>query len=102
MNLKTILTAIHEDIETSSPEELTKACKLIVRAQEMKSHEYDVIIAAFKHGPLHDGDVPSKSGRDSLLSEGYIAKVIVRGEDGFNALTYRGSAIYRILEAMKL
>lgn len=101
MKLKAILQSIHEDVELSSPEELAKAFKLIVRAQEMTASEQDVIATAFKHGPLHDGEVPSKVARDALLTEGLIAKVIVKGVDGFNALTYRGAQVYQILHAIK-
>lgn len=101
MNLKVILESIHESPDTSSPEEIAKAVCLIIRAEEMKGNESDVIIGAFKNGPLHDGDVPSKSGRDSLVSDGFIAKVVVKGDDGFNALTYSGLMIYRILMAMR-
>lgn len=52
-----------------------------------------------KMAPLFDGDVPSKSGRNSLLEKGYIAKVVVKGEDGFNACTHKGMWAHRLLEA---
>lgn len=100
MKLKTILEAIHESPELSTPEELKRACELIIRVQEMNSAERDTLIGAFRQGPLYDGEVPSKSGRDALLSDGFIAKVIVKGEDGFNACTYKGLRAYRILEAI--
>jgi hypothetical protein len=100
MKLKTILDAIHESADTSTPDELACACKRIIRAQEMSGGEIDTLHAAFMSGPLHDGDVPSKSCRDTLLSEGFIAKVIVKGNDGFNACTYSGSVLYRILESL--
>lgn len=99
MNLSKILESIHESDETSSPEELAKAVRLIVRAGKLTGGEVDTIIGAFKNGPIYDGDVPSKSARDGLLSEGFMAKVIVKGEDGFNALTYRGAMLYSIMEA---
>lgn len=101
MRLKELLDSIHESADTSTPEEVLKACRLIIRVQEMKASESDTLTGAFKHGPLHDGDVPSKTGRDILVSEGFMAKVVVKGEDGFNACTYRGLMAFRILEALR-
>lgn len=102
MNIKTILESIHESVELSTPKELAKACKLIVLAQEMKANERDTFICAFLHGPLFDGDVPSKSGRDALLADGFIAKVVVKGNDGYNACTYKGRNLYNILNALRV
>jgi hypothetical protein len=99
MSLKELLAVLHEDIDLSSADEIKSACELIARVQSMNSAERDVIRAAFLKGPLYDGDVPSKSGRDSLL-DGFIAKVVVKGQEGFNALTYKGESAYRLLEAM--
>ncbi|WP_407112933.1 hypothetical protein [Bradyrhizobium sp. LMG 9283] len=47
--------------------------------------------AAFKAGPLDDGDVPSKAGRDELVSLGLMVKVIIKGDWGYNACTYKGA-----------
>jgi len=65
----------------------------------MDGGERDVIRAAYESGPLYDGDVPSKISRDSLLDDGFIAKVVVRGEEGFNACTYKGGSAYRLIMA---
>lgn len=97
--LKELLDVLHEDEKLSTDGELAWACKLICRVQTMASGERDTIRAAFTAGPLYDGDVPSKSGRDALLEDGMIAKVVVKGEEGFNACTYRGAAAYRLLLA---
>lgn len=99
MNLKTLLEAIFESTETSTPEEIKKACAAIIRVQEMGSGERDTLLCAWKNGPVYDGDVPSKSARDSLMADGFIAKVVVRGEQGYNACTYKGHAAYRLIEA---
>ncbi|GAT33274.1 hypothetical protein TSACC_21687 [Terrimicrobium sacchariphilum] len=99
ITLKLLLESIHESTALSTPEELKKACVLIERVQGMNSAERDVIRATFRKGPLFDGDVPSKSGRDSLLSDGFVAKVVVKGEDGYNACTYKGRKAYRLIEA---
>ena len=100
-NLKTLLDVLHESTETSTPAEIKSACELIIDVQAMNGGERDCIYAAFRNGPLFDGDVPCKSGRNSLLSKGYMAKVVVRKEDGYNACTNKGAWAYRILQAIK-
>ena len=57
----------------------------------------DTIIALIENGPLFDGDVPSKSARDSLMDKGYATRVVVKGEDGFNAATQKGALLYKQL-----
>ena len=54
----------------------------------------DTLIALVEQGPLWDGDVPSKRQRDELIEHGLCAKVVVRGEDGYNAATYAGREAY--------
>ena len=97
--LKELLDALHEDERLSTDGEIARAVKLICRVQAMNSGERDTIRAAFRDGPLYDGDVPNKSARDALLEEGMMAKVVMRGQDGFNACTHRGAWAYRLLEA---
>lgn len=97
--LKQLLDALHESVETSSPAELKAACELIIEVQAMDGGERDCLFAAYRHGPLFDGDVPSKAGRNSLLEKGYMAKVVVKGEDGFNACTNKGAWAYRLHQA---
>lgn len=97
--LKQLLDALHESTETSTAEELKAACELIIEVQCMDGGERDCIYAAYKNGPLFDGDIPSKSGRNSLLEKGYMAKVVVKGEDGYNACTNKGAWVQRLLEA---
>lgn len=98
--LTKLLGALHESVELSSANEISSACVLIVAVEKFCADERDTLRAAFKHGPLFDGDVPSKTGRDALLSAGFIAKVVVKGEDGFNACTNKGAWAYRLLEVM--
>lgn len=97
--LADLLDAIHESIELSSANELKDAIKLIIEVQAMDSGMRDCIRAAYLNGPIDDGDVPSKSGRDALLDYGYISKVVVKGEQGFNACTYKGSSAYKLIVA---
>lgn len=97
--LADLLDALHESTELSSAEELKDACELIIRVQAMNGAERDTIRAAFKNGPLWAGDLPSKSARDTLVSEGFMSHVVMKGEDGFNACTNKGARAYRLLEA---
>ncbi len=63
----------------------------------MDGGEKETLIALVERGPLWDGDVPSKSGRDSLVRRGLAAKVIVNGDDGWQAATYAGRDAYKEL-----
>jgi hypothetical protein len=57
--------------------------------------EIETLTALVEVGPLWDGDVPSKSGRDSLTEKGYAVRVIVKLEDGYTAATYPGRDAYK-------
>jgi hypothetical protein len=61
----------------------------------MTGAEIDTLVALVESGPLWDGDVPSKSGRDSLIATGLAVRVVVRGEDGHTAATYAGRDAYK-------
>lgn len=97
--LAELLSAIYESVELSSANELREAVKLIIEVQAMDSGMRDCIRATYLKGPLDDGDVPCKSSRDALLSSGYISKIVVKGEQGFNACTYKGSSAYKLIVA---
>ena len=70
-------------------------------AMELSSAEEDTLNACHSRGPLEDGDVPSKSARDSLLDKGFVAKVIVKGEDGYNACTYKGRLVLSVVNSKR-
>lgn len=58
--------------------------------------EKDTLIALCRHGPLWDGDVPSKNGRDGLLAKGMAAKIVMANNaQGYQAATYKGSRAYK-------
>lgn len=61
----------------------------------MTGAEKETLIALVEQGPLWDGDVPSKTGRDALLAQGLAVRVVVKGEDGWQAATYAGRDAYR-------
>jgi hypothetical protein len=47
----------------------------------------EVLQMAYDKGPLEDGDVPSKDGRDELLTVGLMVNVAGQGGDKLNAAT---------------
>jgi hypothetical protein len=57
--------------------------------------EIDTLVALVESGPLWDGDVPSKVARDSLIARGFAVRVVVKGEDGWQAATYAGRDAYK-------
>lgn len=61
----------------------------------MTGAEIDTLIALIENGPLWDGDVPSKSGRDSLIDKGLAVRVVVKLQDGFTAATLAGRDAYK-------
>jgi hypothetical protein len=63
----------------------------------MTGAETDTLIALVECGPLWDGDVPSKAGRDSLITQGLAVRVVVKGEDGWQAATYTGRDAYKTM-----
>lgn len=63
----------------------------------MTGAEKETLIALVECGPLWDGDVPSKSGRDGLLAQGLAVRIVVKGEDGWQAATYAGRDAYKAM-----
>lgn len=63
----------------------------------MTGADKDTLIALVEVGPLHDGDVPSKRGRDALITHGLAVRVVVKGEDGWTAATYKGRDAYKAM-----
>lgn len=62
--------------------------------------ELDTLIALIENGPLSDGDLPSKHGRDLLIKRGLAVRVVMRGQDGFQAATYAGRDAYKAYYSM--
>lgn len=81
------------DLMTES--ELQHELKAHLDAQKLSSAALDTLRALLERGPLGDGDVPSKSGRDELLEIGAAEKIVVNGEDGYQAATYYGRDVYQ-------
>lgn len=95
---KTIYKDVFGDFKLDTSEERKTNLQLIETA--MQTNNLDTLHSLFKSGPLFDGDLPSKSERDWLLENGYCEKVIVKGEDGYNACTHKGAWLKRCVDSL--
>lgn len=100
MSIKNLLSVDHEGLDTSSDKELSQFVKMVVLAEDAIINASDTIVGLYRDGPLRDGDVPSKQERDWLLKYDLAAKVVVKGEDGYQALTYKGARVFRLMDAI--
>lgn len=64
-------------------------------SQVLSTGSRETLQAIYSRGPLSDGDVPSKSQRDALLSAGVINKCVVNGKDGYQSCNYLGRDVLR-------
>lgn len=99
MDIGKIYTEAFGDITLDTKNEIIHNLDIIGGALSMTGEEAETLRACFKAGPLFDGDVPSKNGRDGCLDKGFIEKTITKGEWGFNACTYRGAWALAVRDA---
>lgn len=99
--LSELLNVIHESVELSSADEIKEAVKMIIEAQNLSGAAANTLKALFEHGPLYDEDIPSKMARDDLVSCGLASKIIIRGAWGYNACTYQGAHVCKLMMAMR-
>lgn len=64
--------------------------KLPKSANNRRGWCFDTLYCLLFQGPVWDGDVPSKAGRDDLIERGWAVRVVVAGRDGYTAATYAG------------
>jgi hypothetical protein len=57
--------------------------------------EIDTLVALVENGPLDSGSVPSKAGRYDLIERGYAFFTVVKGEQGYTAVTPAGVEAYK-------
>lgn len=66
-----------------------------------KDSSIDVLRQFFDKGTdgiIHDGDIISPIGRDTLLSHNLVCKCLKNGEHGFQACTYSGWLAYKTVK----
>ncbi len=68
-------------------------------AESLNSAEKDTLHALLLNGPLEDGDVPSKQGRDLLIEKDLAVKTIVKASDGYQVATYLGRDVFKYLKS---
>lgn len=64
-------------------------------ARLLSKSEMECLGQLVQQGPVEDGDLVSKSPRDKLLNLGLATKVVVAGQDGFNAANYLGFKVFK-------
>ena len=62
--------------------------------QALTGAEIDTLVALVERGPLRDGGLPSKVGRNGLLAMGYAAEVVIDKDYWFYAATPKGLEWY--------
>ena len=65
--------------------------------ESFDADERDSFRALMRRGPVWDGDIPSKTGRDELLTLGLAVRCCVTSEQGYTALSYLGGRFCRFL-----
>ena len=95
-----ILSEINLDIELSTTNELTSAIGIIVDVCSFTADAVVSLKALYNSSPLLDGDIPSKAGLYKLIENGYASKIIVKGQDGYNACTYKGAIAYKVVKCI--
>ncbi len=64
----------------------------------MPSKCRDVLRQLVENGPVEDGDICSKSGRDDLIEWGLASRACIKGEQGYTVANYTGCDVKRSAE----
>ena len=81
--------------------EIKNNALIINNALNISSAAKDVLYQLYESDALEDGDVISKSGRDTLIELGFASKLVLKREWGYQACTYLGAWAVKIIEADK-
>jgi hypothetical protein len=100
LNPQTILKDIHYmaseiDQSLASRAEMLFLIEMAEIEEQLDGAAIDTLHALFVNGPLYDGDIPSKRGRDFLVENDLVARITVKGEAGYNACTHFGDKMYK-------
>lgn len=80
-------------MDGGGPQEIYDMAAWVAR-QQLDGASLDTLHALIKVGPVWDGDLPSKAGRNKLVELGLAAKCVVKGRQGFQVATYRGWNVF--------
>jgi hypothetical protein len=98
--IKDLFEALNETIDLCSRNELIQSIELIDEVQKLSGAEIDTLNALYESGPLDDGCVPAKSGRDGLCEKRMAERIIVKSAEGYNACTQKGYWAVKLLKAL--
>src|ERR1700733_7617515 len=97
--LKNLFAVMDVDIESSTVEEIKEACDFIIQVQSLSKKDKEGLIMVYQEGPLFFEDMSKGKGRFSLLVDGFLTNVVVKGEEGLIACTLKGALAYNLLQA---
>ncbi len=97
--MKTLLEAMNVSILHDSDAEIAEGVRIMQMSEEITGVEISTLRALYEYGPLDDGDVPSRVGRDMLTEKGLANRIIQKGEHGYSACTYKGAQLILFLFA---
>lgn len=63
--------------------------------ESLDSGEREVLNQLLHTGPVWDGNIISKSSRDTLLDYGLAVRCCFMGEDGYTAASYEGLSVFK-------
>lgn len=95
---QTVFKHVFGEEDLYSPSEIQENYDLIRKALALEPGPIEVLKVAHKQGPLDAGDIPSKSDESVLQTLGFTDRIVVRGEDGFCAVTQFGVTALEIIE----
>lgn len=91
-------------VAPETTEEQEKKADAILReiAAAMPKRMVESLKQLADHGPVHDGDVPSKADRGYLIRWKLASRCLVSGEWGFTACTYLGGHVMTAIEELTI
>ncbi len=78
--------------------EMKRYLVIIDKAQTLSREAGETLKAMYDHGPLFDGDLTSKVGRDELANKQFCTRIVVKGDQGYNAVTADGVQALRVVK----
>ena len=73
-------------------------CAAIALGTAFPTSRREALRQLVMEGPVYDGDVISKSERDTLMSWGLASRACVKGEQGYTVANYVGSRVLKALD----
>ena len=89
------------DFSLKTQDEIAYLSTIINIAYMLSVGAAEELQAIHDEGPTWDGNLISSSNLPELLDNDLVAKVVIKGEEGYTACTYRGKIALSIVEALK-